>query len=418
MGTYTAKTRSIGHRPRSKRLRELGGTVVRQIEGGEGGTADLSGYELLSNKVTAVTAESTDEQYPTAKLLFDLYTAIGLTLQALQNDKANTAYVDTQLGSLTSSIASIAGALQGKANASHSHAIADVTDLQTALGGKAAASHSHVISDLTNAAALFTQFALNSGVVNLTIGGQQRSITLPTAATPSGDPMHYVYEKLGCTYDTTTGLWTYRDLDDLTTEELNNAYVFTAINRNQADKSALYRNTNIRFTFAADSNRQDNQYYQIDRLCQHNVYIEHVYIQNTETYWGTSSITHALVGCSKLKAIHGIIWNRGGYYIEPTGTNKNAFNGCPQLTTLKIYKYNNTPLLYLQKDAALSLESIVFLIVNAADSASARKIILHADCYSRLAADTTQYTYQSNIYTGILALATARNIELTDVFPS
>ena len=66
----------------------------------------------------------------------------------------------------------------------HTHAVTDIVNLQTILGGKAAASHTHAIADLTNAAALFTQFALNSGVVSLTVGGQQRSITLPTAATP------------------------------------------------------------------------------------------------------------------------------------------------------------------------------------------------------------------------------------------
>ena len=39
--------------------------------------------------------------------------------------------------------------LSGKAATSHSHAIPDVTGLQTALDGKAASSHSHGISDVT-----------------------------------------------------------------------------------------------------------------------------------------------------------------------------------------------------------------------------------------------------------------------------
>lgn len=82
MGTYTAKTRSIGHRPRSKRLRELGGTVVTS-----GQAPDLSPYELLSNKVTEVDQNSTDEQYPTAKLLYDLYAALGALIEALDEGK-------------------------------------------------------------------------------------------------------------------------------------------------------------------------------------------------------------------------------------------------------------------------------------------------------------------------------------------
>jgi hypothetical protein len=40
-------------------------------------------------------------------------------------------------------------ALDAKAAASHSHAIGDVTGLQTALDGKAATSHSHIIGDVT-----------------------------------------------------------------------------------------------------------------------------------------------------------------------------------------------------------------------------------------------------------------------------
>lgn len=84
MGTYTAKTRTVGRRPRSKRLRELGGTVVTS-----GQAPDLSPYELLSNKVTEVDQNSTDEQYPTAKLLYDLYAALGALIDALDEGKQN-----------------------------------------------------------------------------------------------------------------------------------------------------------------------------------------------------------------------------------------------------------------------------------------------------------------------------------------
>lgn len=83
MGTYTAKTRTVGRRPRSKRLRELGGTVTIS----NGGQPDLSLYELLSNKVTEVDQNSTDEQYPTAKLLYDLYAALGALIDALDEGK-------------------------------------------------------------------------------------------------------------------------------------------------------------------------------------------------------------------------------------------------------------------------------------------------------------------------------------------
>jgi hypothetical protein len=44
----------------------------------------------------------------------------------------------------------VVNALTGKANASHGHAIADVTGLQTALDGKATSTHTHTIANITS----------------------------------------------------------------------------------------------------------------------------------------------------------------------------------------------------------------------------------------------------------------------------
>lgn len=49
-----------------------------------------------------------------------------------------------------SDVTGLQTALDGKASSSHSHAISDVTGLQTALDGKAASSHTHPQSDITN----------------------------------------------------------------------------------------------------------------------------------------------------------------------------------------------------------------------------------------------------------------------------
>ncbi len=53
----------------------------------------------------------------------------------------------------THAIADVSGlqsALDGKASSTHTHAIGDVTNLQTTLDGKAASSHTHAIADVTN----------------------------------------------------------------------------------------------------------------------------------------------------------------------------------------------------------------------------------------------------------------------------
>lgn len=501
MGTYTAKTRNIGKRPRSKRLRELGGTVVKQAVGGNSGTGtadvDLSVYEKVANKVTTIDAQSTDEQYPSAK-------AVKTALGTILNDNAwdlvpeNTPYGSTgkaptvaairhafeywimrrsaitnewhekndggrgyglladsdfwddvdmtneepmpgedgyempgeanvpSLASVRWAFAVILQMIDGITAAApnaHTHAVTDIVELQTILGGKAAASHTHAIADLTNAAALFTQFALNSGVVSLTIGGQQRSITLPTSATPSGDPMHYVYVKLGCSYNGQTGLWTYRDLDDLTTEQVQNAYVFTATDRNQLVKTALYRaNVNVRFNFAPDSTPQENQSISADRMFQNNTTVEHIYFSPQEmAEVSLPNPIHTCAWATALKAVHNVIKRFGTAYVEQLASPTNAgncFNRCPELVTLKIMGMKQTNgHIKFNHNKKMSLESIVFMVVNA-ENTNAVNIYLHTDALARCTADTTPYTYQGNTYTGIVALAAARNIILTDVLPT
>ena len=59
--------------------------------------------------------------------------------------KANTSHTHT-----IANVTDLQTSLDGKANTSHTHNISDVTDLQTSLDGKANTSHTHNISDVTN----------------------------------------------------------------------------------------------------------------------------------------------------------------------------------------------------------------------------------------------------------------------------
>lgn len=49
-----------------------------------------------------------------------------------------------------SDVTSLQTALDGKAASVHTHAISDVTSLQTALDGKAASVHTHLLADITD----------------------------------------------------------------------------------------------------------------------------------------------------------------------------------------------------------------------------------------------------------------------------
>lgn len=59
----------------------------------------------------------------------------------------------------------------------------------------------------------------------------------------------------------------------------------------------------------------------------------------------------------------------------------------------------------------LSLESVVYMVSHATNT-TAITITLHATAYARCQADTTEYTYNSQTYTGILAYASAKNITI------
>ena len=54
-------------------------------------------------------------------------------------------------------------------------------------------------------------------------------------------------------------------------------------------------------------------------------------------------------------------------------------------------------------------------MVENASNTSAITITLHATAYARCQADTTEYTYSGQTYTGIIALANAKNITIASV---
>ncbi|MGN0907635.1 MAG: hypothetical protein ACI4NM_10840 [Bullifex sp.] len=66
-------------------------------------------------------------------------------LQTTLNGKAASSHTHA-----ISAITNLQSTLDGKAATSHTHAISDVTNLQNTLNGKASSTHSHVISDITN----------------------------------------------------------------------------------------------------------------------------------------------------------------------------------------------------------------------------------------------------------------------------
>ena len=68
--------------------------------------------------------------------------------------------------------------------------------------------------------------------------------------------------------------------------------------------------------------------------------------------------------------------------------------------------------LNLRYSSRLSLASVVYMVTYANNGSTPITITLHATAYARCVADTTEYTYNSQTYTGIIALAAAKNITI------
>ena len=246
--------------------------------------------------------------------------------------------------------------------------------------------------------------------------------------------MHYFYTELGCTYNTTTGLWTYRDLTDLTTEQVRASYVYTACVRNNLDRRAWGRAnvlpSTVRFTFNADGRMQENMPYSFARFMQSNAQIEYLYIQDSTSYTeycNPNDIgidgTNMCIRCTKLKKVATIFAAYGFVSADLTLTNvRTSFNFCPQLTYLRLYnlgrdyakstyasvhKRRN----YFWEGTPLDYDSLKFMVVNAANAIGIN-IWLSDTSYSYIENDTTAYTYNGASYTGLKALAAAKLIDL------
>ena len=88
-------------------------------------------------------------------------------ISAALNDKANSSHTHT-----IANVTNLQTSLDNKANVSHNHNISDVTDLQSSLDGKASSSHTHTKSEITD-------FAHNHGqITNTGAMGREAVVTV------------------------------------------------------------------------------------------------------------------------------------------------------------------------------------------------------------------------------------------------
>ena len=152
--------------------------------------------------------------------------------------------------------------LNGKANSTHSHGISDITNLQSTLNGKASSTHSHAISDITNlSSTLDGKLSIPSGgntgdTIKKTVDGVEWSpidkdiievTSLPAASSST----------LGKLYRNTTNGKLYLGIEG---QSSTTAYTITAYSGQKS--SAVTPLLNVAFTLAGTYTASNNQTYE------------------------------------------------------------------------------------------------------------------------------------------------------------
>lgn len=211
----------------------------------------------------------------------------------------------------------------------------------------------------------------NGNIVIGNLAGQSKEF-MP--ATPSGDPMHYVYISVGATYDSNTGLWSYLPnfggLTDITTSQMKTIFA----------ESWLYTgDTGKGMWFAMEGRININKCRWVNTIavnsyCRYANAVEVFVLREVLNEVYASEYAYSFTNCPKLKRIIGNV--NISSLTKLTGT----FVALPKLEEVRLkglkcdVSFADSP--------NLSTESILYMIENAT-ATSAITITLHEDAYMR-----------------------------------
>ena len=212
--------------------------------------------------------------------------------------------------------------------------------------------------------------------------------------TPSGDPMHYMYEAVGAEWngtgadiekqgvygDTITwkaGYWWLNELGDITNEEMREIYLFSNLDNSAKGVAQLMQGITTRTNIATWQGTWNNKI-KDNQLFGYAYNLITAMVRNAEAHYLDGNTSYMFVGCTSLEKIF------------PTfdATSTTSFNGifspCQSLREVRI-KNAKVPIKFTESPL-ISKASILYLIQNSA-ATSAMAITLHADTYARLKED-------------------------------
>lgn len=215
------------------------------------------------------------------------------------------------------------------------------------------------------------------------IMSQKASTDSFIANTPSGDPMHNLYVKVGAKWNAKTGFWELNGLTDITNEQMLTIYVETNnFLMNQSDLQACYCFSNCRtnipnIQYLSSLGRLRKNWTDFFRQSPN---IEVIVFKSIYSYkFKPDTLNGVFLGCINLRLIDGILDVSGCQKI-----NSNDFSNCGKLEYVKLYKLNYS--IGLTSCKMLSSESVQYMIENATDATIT--ITLHQEAYDRAIADT------------------------------
>lgn len=203
-----------------------------------------------------------------------------------------------------------------------------------------------------------------------------------------------LYVNAGAVFNETTGYFELNGLTDISYNEMTEIYKhYSPINI-----SALYEQYASLRTVLPNNGRffQSN----FNSMFGDCLSLE-VTPRDKYAYYANGGTYNMFVRCSKLKKI--------GNSVYRSSNLNGTFTGCSSLESVSIQGLSAN--LSFADCPRLTLVSVVYAVNNAANTA-AITITLHATAYARCQADTTEYTYEGNTYTGIIAYAAAKNITI------
>ena len=216
---------------------------------------------------------------------------------------------------------------------------------------------------------------------NIVIGNIQGQTKEFMPATPSGDPMHYMYEKCGAVWNGDTGYWELNGLTDMTTEDMRDSYLICNMYSDILLEPAKYMNklfrTNILGNISMAATvpvRPAQLVYRGDSALEILNFNFKPSGSEIPLYY-FNNMDFCFYGCKALRSILGPIKCTNASFIE-------TFKGCKSLTNIKLLNVSKN---ISFADSPISKESLLCLINNA-DTATFT-ITLRADTYAWASVD-------------------------------